>query len=617
MLRAGAVAVFLALAATAPASAAPPGRYRLTSSQGTGNEVTITIGVDGRTVENTNSFVYDEGGNPYCVWGGSLRGAPSNEDAPAPLGDDGSFRWHAHEDVFDDSADTTGAIAADGSAEADVTITGCEDLNPFDIPPLPPFATVHFTGGPVAGGGGPVAGGGGSPPPPAGSLPLLDPQPPIAPGQSPTPGHGYPSPPAPGSDCTAEVKAGDLDGVATCWKLRGDVYSTGDRARVNGIDLTPASPGAQIRIDKRTQMISTTGPVEVRVGPMLLLRAKFTWRSHEQVFSAKGQHFLGLPVKGGAELALEGGRTKLTLSVGVPDDPLIRRLIPLEKLSGDLTVAATNAAGIVLDEAKVTFPSIRVAFVEVDDAELAVTRPTARAYHYDGRATVYGFARASLGIGGIFGMGAGDGYLKAGLFAEALNKPLWAAIFLQRIGLTLQFNPFGWTGSAGVTAGPEFRLGGNQISTLRLDGALAYLSGNGGEPSSLELAGSAKAMGEVDLGDGRIKVSGGRVDVEGRCQVQARQVRDRREDERLGHRPRAGTSRAASTCPCRGPTAAARASSPPAGWPLAGAASGPTSASATRTGRGSAGSTSWRARATSGPGGNWPAPPPPGWGRAR
>jgi hypothetical protein len=507
MLRAGAVAAFLFLVAATPAAAAVPGRYRLTSAQGTGNELTIDVGADGRTVESTNSFVYDQAGNPYCVWGGGLRGS-DQEDEPSALGDDGSFSWHAHESVFGEDADTTGQFTGT-SVEADVTISGCEDLTPFG-PKKPPFATVHFTGGLVGSGGGTT-------PPPGGSLPLIDPQPPVPPGGKPAPGTGYPGAPAPGTEsgCVPEVKTSDLAGVAACWKLRGDVYSTGGRARVNGVDLTPASPGAEIQIDKRTQVISTTGPVEVRVGPLLLLRAKFTWRAHKQVFSAKGQKFLGLQVKGGVELKLEGGRTKLTVSVGVPDDPLIRRLVPLEKLSGDLTVAATNDAGIVLDQAKVTFPSIRVGFVEVDDASLAVTRPTATAYHYDGAATVYAFPRATFGIGGIFGLGIGDGYLKAGAFVEQLNKPLWAAVFLQKVGLTLQFNPFGWTGSVGATLGPQFRFGGNLVSTLRVDGSLAYLSGNGGEPSSVELSGSAKSMGEIDLGDAKIKVSGGRADVEG------------------------------------------------------------------------------------------------------
>jgi hypothetical protein len=314
-----AMALLLILAVASSASAAVvPGHYRLTSTQGSGNELEITIGADGRTVENTNSFVYDESGNPYCGWGGALRGAPIDEEPPAPISDDGSFRWHAYDADFDDDADTIGRFTSATTVEADVTISGCVDLSPF-APKLPPMITVHFTGGLVSGSG---------PPPPSGSLPLIDPQPPVPPGSKPRPGHGYPASPVPRPGCVKEAKAGELVGVARCWRVRGDVYSTGDRARINGLDFTPAVPGALIRLDRRTQSISSTGAVEVRIGPLLLWRGRIEWRSHEQVFDAKSGALLGLPVKGGVQLTLKGGRTKLTVSVGVPDDPLIKRLIP-------------------------------------------------------------------------------------------------------------------------------------------------------------------------------------------------------------------------------------------------------------------------------------------------
>ena len=472
--------------------AAPPGGYRLTSTQGAGNEVTFRVGADGRTVEDTNSFVYDESGNPYCVWGGQpARDTPSGDETPSPLGDDGSFTWHAHDDFFDNDADTTGHVAADGTAEADVTISNCEDLTPFE-PPKPPAVTVHFTGG--------LVGSGGGSPPPSGSLPLLDPQPPVAPGGSPAPGQGYPAPPEPQSGCVTEAKAGELAGVASCWRLRGDVYSTGDRARVNGIDLSPASPGAMVRLDRRTQSISSTGPVEVRVGPLLLLRARIAWRSHKQVFSAKSQKFLGLPVKGGVQLTLEGGRTKLTMSVGRPRRPADPPADPARAPVGRPERRRHQRRGDRARQGEGHVPGHpgrlrgdqrrRARGDPADGRRLPLRRPGDRVRVPAG----------DVGIGGVFGIGAGDGYLKAGAFVDGLNKPLWAAIFLQKVGLTLQFNPFGWTGADGGHAGPQFRFRGNPISTLRLDGSLAYLSGNGGEPSALELAGALKADGRGGRG---------------------------------------------------------------------------------------------------------------------
>ena len=282
---------------------------------------------------------------------------------------------------------------------------------------------------------------------------------------------------------------------------------------MNGIDLT-----GRIRIDRRTRRISSVGAAEVRVGPVQLLRAPLNWRARTQVFTAKGQRFLGLPVKGAVSLALAGGRTKVALSVGAPDIPKLRAAAGVDRLSGDLTVAATNDDGLVLDSLKLSFPGLSFGFVTIDDAELGITRPSASVYHYDGQATVYAFPRAPIGIGGELGIGAGDDYLKVGASVENLNRPLWAAVFLQKVGLTLQFDPFGWTGAAAVTAGPQFRFRDQLISTARLDGALSYLSGSGGEPGSLSLSGALQLMGEVNAADGKLKVSGDRVDLSGNAQ---------------------------------------------------------------------------------------------------
>jgi hypothetical protein len=356
--------------------------------------------------------------------------------------------------------------------------------------------------------------------------------PPPPPEPEPPPDSAYPDLPRPDNrpGCSHKVTTGPLEGVASCWRRRGTTYETTGRARVNGVDLTPARPGIAIRFEARRQRISSTGRVEVRIGFLHLYRGTLDWRGRSQVFSITGQsggqdpgepfdvkdvQVFGLPVDGSAELRFADGRTRLKASVKIPSDPGLAAIRGLSGWSGDLTAAATNDAGLVLDGATVQFPGIRAGFVEVSNAKLAVTRTPAGIHHFDGAATVYPFRFARMGLSGELGFGAGDGYFKIGAGVEQLNRMLVYGFFLQRIAFSAQVNPFGLSGAAGVTFGPQFRLDGSLVSAARLDGSLSYLSGSGGSPAALELAGSLK-LAEADVADGKVKVrGGGLIDVEG------------------------------------------------------------------------------------------------------
>jgi hypothetical protein len=360
------------------------------------------------------------------------------------------------------------------------------------------------------------------------AAPARPPGPPADP--EPPPGIGYPGLPPVQDDprCVPKVTAGPLEGVASCWRQRGDAYVASGRVRLNGVDLTPARAGIQVRLDTRRQWVTSTGPVEVRIGLLPLLRARIDWRGRTHVFTITGKSpprdpgapfdatdftLFGLPVGGSAELRFEGGATKLKASISIPDDPALRVVKRFAGWSGDLTAAATNDRGLVLDGATVEVPGIQAGFVEIQNAKLVVSQVGA-AYHFDGGVTVFPFPVARLGFAGQLGFGVGDGYFKVGVAAEQLNRLLVGGVFLQRLGAAVQVNPFGLSGSAAVTFGPQLRLGGDLVSAARMDGTLSYLVGARGAPGAIELTGALE-LAEAKVASGKVKVAGSAVDVEG------------------------------------------------------------------------------------------------------
>jgi hypothetical protein len=333
----------------------------------------------------------------------------------------------------------------------------------------------------------------------------------------PVPGTGYPGIPTPVATpgCTSEVKTGPVVALAACFLTKGDRVQSAGRVRLNGIDLTPARSGVTISIDRRTSAITSSGPVELRIGQLSLLRDQLDWRRPDQAFeiggeprkpdasgrfTTKRQHIFDLPVKGSAKLSLKGGATELSVSVSIPDSPRLRFLSGLADYSGELTAQATNDEGLVLDAAKVSFPGLKFGFVEIQDASLGVSRGGDGAFHFDGGATVYPLRFTRFGIVGELGIGPGDGYAKLALAGENLNKPLGYGIFMQRIGLGLQINPFGMKGSAAITLGPQWRVGGNLESLIRLDGTLEYLGKKVTQTGALEIVDTKAADGKIVFG---------------------------------------------------------------------------------------------------------------------
>ena len=357
-----------------------------------------------------------------------------------------------------------------------------------------------------------------------------EPEPPVE--TKPPPRQSYPGPPEASKDpdCAPSLEVGPIKALAACFVASGEESESAGRVRLNGIDLTPARPGVKVRVNRRTFAVTSTGPVELRIGGLSLLRDKLEWRRPEAVFEidgksdakdpgpefkTKNQKLFGLPVDGSAKLELTDGKTVVTVTVEVPEDgALPKQLKRLAGYSGELRAAATNESGLVLDGGKLTFPGLKAGFVEIQGAELAISL-SGSTYHFDGKATVFPFRFNRMGVDGSLGIGFGDGYFKLGLAAEQLNRALVYGFFLQKVGLELQINPFGLLGAAAVTFGPQFRFDGDLISAGRLDGSLQYLSGGDDDPASVELAGALE-LAEADAADGKVTVTRDSVDVEGK-----------------------------------------------------------------------------------------------------
>ncbi len=419
----------------------------------------------------------------YCGSGGQIGG----DTAIAP---DGSFSFEdlapGQRITFDGTVGTTSA----GGSYSVAFDRGCDDR------PLSGNGAWSATLVEKAPDAPPVGGGDGGDPDAPRPLPPGPEGAPDAPDPKPSRGNGYGGAPAPSraAGCAATVSAGPISAISACFRMRGSRAESTSRVRLNGLDLTPARKGVTVTIDRRSHAVTANGPVELRVGSLSLTRSQLNWRRPEAVFEISGssgrrdpgarfttggQALFGMPVKGSAKLRLAGGRTALTVSLTIPKDDGPVSL--LSGYSGELSAAADNERGLVLDGAKIAFPGMRAGFVEIQSAKLAVSQPGS-AYRFDGSATVFPFRMSGMGIAGQLGFGLGDGYFKLGAAAENLNRALVYGFFLQRIGFTVQVNPFGLGGEAAVSFGPQFRLDGDLISAARLDGSLSYLAGRGGAP---------------------------------------------------------------------------------------------------------------------------------------
>ncbi|WP_370247493.1 hypothetical protein [Nocardioides sp.] len=79
---------------------------------------------------------------------------------------------------------------------------------------------------------------------------------------------------------------------------------------------------------------------------------------------------------------------------------------------------------------------------------------------------------------------------KLSVAADDINQPIAKAVFLQKIGFDSTFDPFGFSGTIGLSAGPQV-IG---KSLLRVDGTVGYAGAKDGRPASLFLGGELSVV---------------------------------------------------------------------------------------------------------------------------
>ncbi len=300
------------------------------------------------------------------------------------------------------------------------------------------------------------------------------------------------------SDKTYRIEFKGIEAYASCFKKIADhKYASSARVRVGGMDIKP-SGSADIVVDTHELKIDTTGSVEVKAGPIVLWRAPihFDFNKEVSLKTPGGMFLLGLPFTGKLTFHIGTGGFLIDAQAGLPGK--------LGGITGQTQLRLTNGDGLRMDELKLDIPGFELGKLGVEKASLSYKRDAddTTVGTWGGGATILlprpGLTK--LGINGYIAFHAGEiKEFRGG--ADGLNVFLGEGFFLQRLGASLFFRPFGFGGCAGVSFGPQV-MGKEAGSldgklTLTLEGANSY-EGTG----ELQIAEVTMATGHVSYTTG-------------------------------------------------------------------------------------------------------------------
>ena len=318
---------------------------------------------------------------------------------------------------------------------------------------------------------------------------------------------GRPDPNCPETLTVHSVHALALSG---CFKRSGGVYQTDGAAKINGLDVTPAS-GSSVTIDASTGAVKSSG-AQVRAGNVLLSTGGFDWSGGgsglQATFNNLGSFddsLFGFGVTGSATLTFDNGDALIPVHLELPGI--------FGGVTGDMTLRLKNPGGLQLDQLH----------IHVDDAFLGALEVKSLDVQYHGGVppTLEGSATFLLpptysqpGVDVGFGFSNGQFSHAEGSFP--LTLPLFPPfLYLQKIGLALATNPLTIKGGVDLSGGPQI-LGASAITmgaqptdaggfTFQLSNpAILRLSGN------LAVVGIPFASGYVEYHtDGLLKFGGG------------------------------------------------------------------------------------------------------------
>jgi hypothetical protein len=302
-----------------------------------------------------------------------------------------------------------------------------------------------------------------------------------------------PPPPPPTNGCQTQITLGKVTAVGGCLLRQGSVYVAHGGVRVNGIDVAPSGNG-EIVFDPGRLRITARGNVRVTLGGSILLHeGSFEWSADKGFSIEAGAHatVAGFAIKGEVVGTWAPASSQLKATVSLGRD--------FGEVTGEVGLSTTNDTGLSLDNVRISLQDGDLRLLNKLVLKGATLTYQKDAELWQGQVQIE-LPGSGKTITGQLGISRGR-FHDASALVDGLNIPLGDAIFLQRIGLSVQATPFKLGGLAGFTAGPSLSLFGQNLSAVSGDATLTFESG--GRYDTWTLGGNVKLAG-FDLGQGSI-----------------------------------------------------------------------------------------------------------------
>jgi hypothetical protein len=271
-------------------------------------------------------------------------------------------------------------------------------------------------------------------------------------------GLGAPTPTCPDSSATLP---GGITVQASCFTVGkdGELHATG-HIRVNGLDVVVGGSGG-FTLDTKRLKLDASASVDVYAGSLHIYHGRLRWDFKKKLSLGVPSNLKvkGLPVSGDATVTLAPGGLDVLVNASIGKSSFM--------VSGAVDLKLTLESGLELDSLQLALSS------NVPIKSLLIKKATL-SYHHTGSGDVWeGDVAVQLPEKGPLVEGTltvTNGALsEVTLNVSGINKPLGEVVFLQSLGLKVDFLPaLSATGSIGLSAGPA--VDGHTAASL--DGSL-------------------------------------------------------------------------------------------------------------------------------------------------
>ncbi|MHB1537660.1 MAG: FG-GAP repeat domain-containing protein [Solirubrobacteraceae bacterium] len=333
-------------------------------------------------------------------------------------------------------------------------------------------------------------GGGKAPSPSPSPSPSPEPSPPpAAKGATSENGLGSPAPTCADHSVTL---AGAITVQASCFHVtKGGQLVTSGHIRVNGLDIVISGSGG-FTLDTKKLKLYASGQVNVYAGSLHIYHGKLSWDFKRKLNLGIPKNFKikGLPASGEAVLTLDPGGVNAVLNASIGKKAF--------EVSGEIDLKLQLATGLQLSSFKLELASdLPIKGLLIHKATLSY-ESTKEGDVWKGAVEVELPAKGPTVEGDL--TVEGGRISEVAVNVSGIDKPLGEVIFLQSLGLEVDFAPkLSATGSIGLSAGPEV----DKHTAATLDGSL---SATLGEPFVLEAKGTLSLV-EDKLADASVKAS--------------------------------------------------------------------------------------------------------------